>query len=292
MAWKLIGKPVTRRVTKQLAEEFDSMEPAPHDRPLSERRLAAYRVMLQNDQMRTFTWATATCAETGLTYRINGKHTSRLLSSVPTLPEFYVTIEEYRCDTIEDVARLYGTFDSRTQSRSNREIYYSFAGTIPALAEVTHTTVGLVIAGVGYHLWSDGYYNKPVGDRAELILTHADFALWVELEMQIASRKARHLMRSPVTAAMFATWSRDEFAATEFWKAVRDESGHLAILPDRKLARYLLTTAIDTGSGSKRREKAGVREVYCRCLHAWNAWRRGATTSLKYYPMADVPQAS
>jgi hypothetical protein len=29
--------------------------------------------------------------------------------------------------------------------------------------------------------------------------------------------------------------------------------------------------------------------MYVKCLHAWNAWRRGEATSLQYYAKAPLP---
>src|SRR4051812_22803639 len=111
MGWKLTGRPKTQKVTKALAKAFVDMEAAPHDRPLSERRLQVYEKLLYMGEFRPVTWASAYCVETGETYRVNGKHTSIMLSGLEVLPDFFVTIEEYECDTLQDVAKLYSTFD-------------------------------------------------------------------------------------------------------------------------------------------------------------------------------------
>jgi hypothetical protein len=37
------------------------------------------------------------------------------------VPEFIVTVETYRCDTLDDVKKLYGTFDSRLSVRTASE---------------------------------------------------------------------------------------------------------------------------------------------------------------------------
>ncbi len=136
MGWKLISKPQTVRVTKKIAKEFAEMDPAPHDRPLSERRLQVYQRIFTDGGFRPCTWAKAICEETNGIYRVNGKHTSTFLSGLETLPEYYVTIEDYQCDTLEDVARLYATFDSKMQSRTASDINMSFAATIPELREL------------------------------------------------------------------------------------------------------------------------------------------------------------
>ncbi len=294
MSWKLIGSPKTQKATRKLAEEFVTMEMAPRDRPLSERRLQVYQQILNKGEFRPVTWASANCLETGATYRVNGKHTSILLSKAEPLPELYVTVEKYECDTLEDVARLYSTFDSKMQSRTANDIYRSFASCIPELVEVPAKVINLTICGVAYFTYQDAYGAKQTAqERAENIFEHSDFAMWVPRVIPSTAEKNRHLYRLAVFAAMFATYTKSKSAASDFWKAVCEESGSQANLPDRKLARYLLTHFSSKG-GNQVNSKAGRyrvadREIYVKCLHAWNAWRKTETTNLNYYPEAEIP---
>jgi hypothetical protein len=92
-----------------------------------------------------------------------------------------------------------------------------------------------------------------------------------------------------VVAAMFSTYTRDQMAAGTFWTAIRDETGVHPGTPDRKLARYLMTTVLD--AGDTRKTKVDQREMMVKCLHAWNAWRRGETTNLNYFPNKPLPTA-
>jgi hypothetical protein len=298
--YQLKGKPITQRVTKKLATEFTEMDPAPRDRPLSERRLSVYRSLWSKGLFRPCTWARAHCTETGGLYRVNGKHTSTLLAGLPEIPEFYVTVEDYQCDTLEDVAQLYGTFDSRLQSRTASDINLCFAGTIPELAGLSRNTINLVVGGVNYHLDGAGTAQaKQLAERAEVLVECPEFAVWLAGlfspplgENGSGGRHScKHLQRSSVVAAMFACWDKAKGPATLFWEAVRDETGSTPVAPDRKLAHYLLTTFVNLGSGAGRPRKADGREIYAKCLHAWNAWRKGEKTDLRYYAEAPVPAA-
>ena len=94
-------------------------------------------------------------------------------------------------------------------------------------------------------------------------------------------------MRGVVVAAMFGCWKKAKGAATEFWVAVRDETGSKPDCPDRKLSRFLLTTNVQRSMTE--RKIVGQREMYVKCIHAWNAWRRKESTSLNYYANAKVP---
>ncbi len=306
MGWKLRGKPVTTKVTRKLASEFAEMDPAPHDRKLSERRLQVYNILLNKGEFRPVTWAKAYCKETEGWYRVNGKHTSILLSGMPTMPEFFVTIEEYDTDTLEDVAKLYSTFDSKMQSRTANDIYLSFAATVPELKGLPVRTITVSVAGM--NLWEDPNSvqggnqkgtNQPA-DRAEMLLEHSDFVVWLDTIFRPADEaedcntvrkkdRFRHLHRSPVVAAMFGSWQKDAVAATAFWNAVRDGTGTVG-KPDRKLNQFLLTTVVGRKAYNSDSKNASEKEMLVRCIHSWNAWRRGEKSDLRYYPEAKVPE--
>lgn len=291
MSWKLIDRPKTLRVSKSLAREFANMDSVPNDRPLSERRLNVYRKMFADGGFRPVTWAKVTCKETMTTYRVNGKHTSILLSSMDTLPEFYVTIESYEAGTLADVAQLYSTFDSQTQSRTSRDIYMSFAGTVPELAEIPGIVINAMIPGIAYAKTQEKSYYLTPSERAEMILDHVDFAQWANgIVRPPDGKNARTLSRLPVLAAMVLTYERDQKDATTFWTAVRDETGATPSDPDRKLARWLLTTNINARGGNvPLSKKADNREFFVRCLKSWNSWRKDQPDTFYYRTNVEIP---
>jgi hypothetical protein len=92
-------------------------------------------------------------------------------------------------------------------------------------------------------------------------------------------------------ACCFSKCKRD---AQEFWLAVRDGTGVTPKTPDRVLNRFLLSRGVapNAGPGHRRRQAtATTREMYVRCIHGWNAWRRDTTTDLKYHAQAKIPAA-
>ena len=306
MPWKLIGKQKTVRVTRNLANKFASMEGAPGDRPLSERRLLVYQRALNEGRFRPVEWATAHCKETGGTYRVNGKHTSTMLSGLAKIPEFYATIQEYECPTLQDVANLYSTFDSSVQSRSARDIYLSFASTVPELRDVNPRIIATAITGMAMHLAGGdrhgGRQYEQAADKAELLLEYTEFVSWYAQMVSAGltgnqrgrdgRHKAVHMIRQPVAAAMMGTYLRARGPATQFWCAVRDETGDKNDLPDRVLARFLHDVSLHADSGRKVDAKfCNPRAIYAKCLVAWNAWRESRKTDLKYYENKPVPEA-
>lgn len=252
-----------------------------------------YQRILKAREFRPVSWVSCFCKETGSTYRINGKHTSTVFSGHEDLADLYAVVEHYEADTLEDVARLYGTFDSRTQVRNASEINRSFAGAMPELAPLNGRLLNAVVTGIAFEKWQQSYSaQQTAAERAEALFDHAPFALWVHGLLGV-SRQHYHLNRSAVVAGMLATWKKARPESTVFWEAVRDETGAKPNLPDRALARFLRTMSVGFGAGARqpRSKRATGREFFVKSLHAWNAWRRGEMLAeLKYFPAAGIPE--
>lgn len=297
MGYELVGTPKTEKVTQSLAIKFRDMDPVPHDRPLNPRRLDAYRKMLSAGLFRPVQWATVYCNETQATYRVNGKHTSNLFSEYEELPqELHATIENYHCDDLDDVARLYATFDSRTQVRTTNDINRAFAAIDDELSQMPTKIINLCVTAISYGKHGGEYAKVPAAERAECLLEDAGkrFVLWVyEVLGGHAGEKSRLLWRGPVVAAMHACYQKSRRDANEFWLAVRDGTGATPKTPDRVLNRFLLSKTVTHGGATSKKasDLAAPREMYVKCLHAWNAWRRDTTTDLKYHAQGKIPAA-
>ena len=277
MAWQLKGNPKTVRISQKLAEQYANAEPCPDDRPLSEMRMRVYEKLMKEGSFRPMTWALAFCKEIGTTYRVNGKHTATLAARLDPLPELYATLEFYECEDLRDVARLYSTFDSKMQSRTVTDINHSFASCVPQLAAVESRTINLTPPAVAYARLQDRYRDLQPQERAEALLDHWDFAVWASELVGRNNTTHGHMKRMPVYAAMFATRQKHPKLAEDFWLAVRDESGPKPDLPDRKLARFLITHGMLLRDKDRRhRFIVSEREFFVKSLHAWNAWRRAS----------------
>lgn len=294
MAYELVGSVKVLVLTKEIAIEFRDMDGVPSDRDLSILRMEAYRKIAEAGMFRPLQWATAYCVETGGTYRVNGKHTSTLFSQDGVkIPKGLVAIvEHFKCDTLEDLAKLYSTYDSRLVTRTTNDINKSFAAIDEDLADLPVAIVSLCVTGIAYSKYGSGYASKPAAERAECLFDprNKQFVRWVA-EM-VVGHDSRHIKRGPVVAAMYETWVKSHRAAQEFWLAVRDHSGASPSLPDRKLGKYLLTRTVNTGNGGRKHmgnSAASPREINAKCIHAWNAWRKGTTTDLKYHAQAKIP---
>lgn len=297
MGYELVGTPKTEKVTQALAIRFRDMDPVPQDRPLNPRRVDAYRKMLTAGLFRPVQWATVHCNETQATYRVNGKHTSNLFAEYEQMPQpIHATIEHYHCDDLDDVARLYATFDSRTQVRTSNDINRAFAAVDPELSELPSKIINLCVTAICYATYREEYFRKPAAERAEVLLDDGNkqFIHFVHEILGPRNDSSQHLWRAPVVSAMYATWSKSRRDASEFWLAVRDGTGSTPKQPDRVLHKFLLTRVVNYGGGATSRKASSLaapREMFVKCLHAWNAWRRNTMTDLKYHAQAKIPAA-
>ncbi len=292
MAWTHLEKPSMVRCTKSLASEFATMDPAPHDRVFRPSIATHLKSSIEEGRFRLADFASVACKETGKTYRVNGKHTSTVLSEMNGhFPkDLWAIVEKYQADTLQDVASLYATFDHMKSIRNRGDINKAFAAANPDLAEVPIKLINVSASGIAYSMWEDGYASHDAEECAALLCANPDFVLWTYFLLKGDSKKLRHMTRRSVFAAMFKTFNRSQKASTEFWEMVRDESHPTNSHPTRKLSRHLLTHSM------RHRDEYGKdcdswHSMYARCLHAWNAFRTGSTTDLKYYPKAGTPAA-
>lgn len=298
MGKMMLGPPKTQLASKNLVKEFYEMEPAPHDRPLSERRLLVYRRILDEGSFRPVTWASAVCLETNCTYRVNGKHTATLLhEKLDNLPELHIIVERWQCDTLRDVAALYGTFDSSIASRTTKDINASFAATIPELTGLPSLYINMTVTANANLKYDENMLKRiSPAEKAEHLIDRVDFVLWLRdiVTNTSGTSGSRWMLRAPVVQAMMATYDRSPNKARDFWILVKDESAPERDDATRTLARYLIRVIIAGGNMSKPGDRKIVtpREIYAKCIHAWNAWRRNETTSLNYFAKAPLPVPS
>lgn len=294
MGWRTRSCKVVK-LTNKLALEFSELDSV-RDRPLSERRLAVYERMVSQKLFRPCSWAKAFSAESNQWYRVNGQHTSTLFSRLNPLPDLLISVEEYECDTDEDVSRLWATFDSQKGSRTASEINHAFAATIEELREISRRIIDACVTGIAYSS-SRGqhgsmYSQVSPAERAEVLFDNSDFVLWVNA-LGLAENKNRHLLRGGIIAAMYTTYRKAKAKSDEFWRLVISEESPLRTCPTRQLARWTLSTNCQTGYGSasKARKKiADPREFMVRSIHAWNAWRKDEEMSFsRYSNLAPVP---
>lgn len=279
---------------QRIAKQFHEMPGAPGDRGFRESRRDKIASAITERTFRVGNFASVHCKQNGITYRANGKHTSRVITELngKTPDDLEILVERYEADTLQDVAQLYATFDQPWSVRNTCDINRAFAGAIEDLHGVPSRIINLAVTGIAIVESNCNAYSTPVEVRAAALNENAEFVLWLNDMIGKSTKESSYLRRSAVVAAMYATWRKAKKAATQFWTLVLNATGPEKTSPDRVLNFYLVTHVLRNSKDSKPVGNAETpRSMFCRCIHAWNAWRKGKTTELRYFPAVEIPSA-
>lgn len=293
MTWKIVDGPKYVKLTRKLAQEYAQMERCPDDRDLQESRLEHLRRVIEEGRFRAPDWASAYCKETKTKYRVNGKHTSTIISGLEEIPDVKVSVTEYECDTLHEVASLYATFDARFSARSPGDIYVVYARSVPDLNDVNSSTIKLAAAGMGYGMWENGGGRETSVTnemRAELLVRHPDFVIWLD-GMHVMIKENKFLKRRSVVAAMFLTYLKYKDLSNKFWNLVKTGDAASPNDPTRVLQRYLMTTVVARRAANDK-QAASDHEMMVKCIHGFNAWKKGESTALKYHSNKPTPEVA
>lgn len=270
--FKLISSK-SEALTPELVERFNKMTPSPTERDLSDSRVKFLAEKAAAGLLIPFSFATAEV--NGEIYRINGQHSCAMLSKLngnfPTGLKAHV--DNYRCESMGDLAVLFRQIDGRQSSRSPLDVSGAYQGLQTDLKNVPKPIAKLAVEGVNwYRRIIEGLKNQPRGDMMYTLLQDAEihpFVLWVG-SGQILNEKTKELKQTQVLAAMWSTFITNEIDTHEFWKKVGkvmpgDESDGD---PTTMLDRWLLDYGHD-----KLNIALTPANIYQGCIFAWNAYR-------------------
>lgn len=267
----------TKSLTPALAKEFATMNSVPGERDLKPIRLANIKAKLESGLFHSPKWAIAYCK--GVKYRVNGRHSSTVLSDCNGLfpTGMIVVIEEFACDTEHDLAELFEQFDSPISIRNEHERLNAHAKTEPSLNDVPISAVRRAVDGIATEYQTREGKRISKADRARLVHTekNQDFIRWFSV---IYSDPIMAL--SSVAGAVYATYLKDSAVALEFWQYVISESHPESSNPTRVLSRFLRETRAQKLPSQAASKRYAALNVYERCIHAWNCYRRNQSMSL------------
>jgi hypothetical protein len=218
----------------------------------------------------------------------NGQHTCiAILETGESIP---AVVEEYNCKTPEDFAALYRTFDNNAV-RSLSEIAYPETRALKL--DWTRKFIGIILAGISFIEGHTGMHKNKRVEYLKKYIKEGTFAH--DILSPVSSSERRHMERGPVIAAMFLTFRKCAADAERFWEDVRDGENLPGKSPALKLRNYLMQASVSVGRGvSTPSLNAAVtyREMYGKCIVAWNAYRRGDATALKFYADKELPKVA
>ena len=138
-----------QRATKKLAKEMAEMVSTVYERPLRDTRVAHLMREFEEGRGRTCYWATAFIEESNETYRVNGQHSSYVLATIDKIPsKVSVVITSYYCETMQDLADLYRTFDAPESTRSVTDTLAMDRAINLALQVLSTTNLSRCAAGI------------------------------------------------------------------------------------------------------------------------------------------------
>lgn len=268
-------------VTRELALDFATMPAWKGERPLRQDRVDMLTAKISDGLFHSPTWALARLG--ALSYRINGQHSSHALAKCGNIPAgLQATILEFEVNSERELADLFGQFDNPVSTRRLREVIHAHAAVDEKLATCPINTLQVILSGVTQAL-GEGQVTCSIEQKASLMFSHGRF---IEFARRYANR--RTLMYQAVIAAMYLTWKRDEERAEQFWNLVLAEDHPDSNNATRALARFLNG---EVAGRSHRGLRWDRRAIMVKCLHAWNAYWRSHSTSLKYVQDAPIPTA-
>lgn len=227
----------------------------------------------------------------GTVFRMNGRHTAWARLGRPVSERAPIKLLYYIAKTEHDMRRLYASID-RNGPRTKENVVTSYIAGREQFAPIKSWVMKKLSSGLSFWKWPQGHVRKQHDgdDVAYIMLTeHSDLVLNVgEYLSKYVSRDINHIMRSPVIAALFATFNADYSDSITFWDGVctgLDFSS--AKDPRRQLYRVLLENSVAFGGGAtfKTTKKIMSQETMMNlCIVAWNAWREGRGLSVLKSP--------
>ena len=258
--------------TKEKAQEYAEMTPAPRDRKISDARLRHYKAEMLAGRFHGAEWIRIRIG--GKWLRIDGKHSSKdMLDNWDDIPgPIPITFKDFEGDTMADVADLYNTVDSKWRVRSARDIYRSVAGCDTRLANIPDEHLNVIVPGLGLHEFGETHnQNRPAMERANLMKDNIPFCAWYSA-MIADSKDTRSvqrdlLLRSPVAAAACTSFNQSPDEATRFWSLVRDGSLTATVAG---LRVYLLQHRMARGG----KKSSSALMIKKKCEKSWRRWCR------------------
>ena len=277
------------KVTLDIAEQFLTHNTYPYQRPIRKKNLRKITSAINTGRFLVGYIAIAKQGwNGGDRMMVNGQH--QCLSVIETGKPITAVIEEYECPTPEDFADLYRQFDNHGE-RSLAEVAIPEAGALDL--NWSKSLLNKMLAAIVF--LENHHNNLPKNEKILLLKKYIREGNFINETINcVKGTEAAHILRSPVIAAMISTYRKCSSGAEIFWEEVRDGERLSAKDPSFKLRNYLLTTSIGYGRGvnaNMLNASAAPKEMYAKCIVAWNAYRTDGTTSLKYFAGKETPKA-
>ncbi len=221
----------------------------------------------------------------GLSYRVNGQHILKALKQEIVPDDFILRVSAltYVAENIEDVKRLWICIDDRMGARRPPDITKCsqigtpLEGKNVGLVHRCISAIYSILMEGSKSLWDDIKKRRFAFEKYEYEI------LFIEDFMEPFERNSKY-MRMPIIATVMKTFQVDEKLAREFWMPVFSGVGFEPNSPKKQLYDWL-----NFGETKSTKSNQIAKEIYTRCIRAWNAWRTGKSTNLRWEKDGDLP---
>jgi hypothetical protein len=249
MAFKLLdvqGMPCT----KGAAAAHFALTGLPGEREVKRQRVKFLQGLLDHNAFAAPSWARGRCLEDGLMYRLDGQHSSAMLSELDErdIPlGLMIQMATWEFDTVSrDAVDLFNMFNNPRSARTNEDVMGVFRAGVPALSHLSRKF--LVNVANGIHVretekWEDGDEDAlgpyPPRDHGLYYGAEQSVAVALWLSRFQGTKNQSFLTQPAILAEMIHEWAVNEALATTFWTVVFTEFGeHDPSHPARVLAEF------------------------------------------------------
>jgi hypothetical protein len=216
-------------LTPELAEDFSKMTPLPGERGLKPQRIAYLLDQICAGMFICPTWAVGVRREDGQRFRLDGQHSSHVLTHLPKGVPFptgqKVIILTYEFDSIkEDGFGMFNLFNNPRSVRNNIDAIGIYRAQHTDLSAVSRELMSKLLAGVNLYVAKHGGVSTPSRERGLLAEEeiHRQFVLWAA---QFDGTKNQNWLSKPgIVEEMYEDFLANREAAEEAWYLTFTES--------------------------------------------------------------------
>ena len=272
-------------VTPMMAQDYMKMAAHPAQRPIQDRHVQFLAGKMKSGEFRTGELAVAYNGE-GASYIMNGNHQLRAI--IKSGKPVQVLLEKFFCEDKQEMAHLFRQFDNH-RMRSINDMLRVEADSRninwPARICSLIASAAATIESGSTDKVSTGMKRDRKCALLSRYLKEGDF-----ISSILGGHKrvrTKFMWRVAVFCAMIMTFRKSPVSASVFWEGVRDGENLKKKAPQLTLRDFLMSSSMKTTQNHK---TTTYIEILVRCIHAWNAFRAGKTTILRYYYGKPVPK--
>jgi hypothetical protein len=259
-------------LTLDKAKQHRDLPGSPTERELNARRVYHLRKKVEAGLTVPFMWADARMHDA--LYRVNGQHSSAMLCELDGLfPKHAVAhIDHYEVDDVNGLVMLFRQFDDRKSARTPIDVSGAYQNIQGDLDEVPRPIAKQGIEGVCWYRRNVLGTDEPQGDDQYILFNRDEYHPFLNWLVPILGPKVPEVKKTPIVAAMLATFESAADDATTFWTDV--------IQGGREYEdEHPASTLFDWLHRFKEEEfKVKQTQLYQGSIYAWNAFRDGKDT--------------